>query len=52
MKANGFGAVVAAEDLDGFGGGTKLGDRRFRGIVTHNPHLVDSAMSALDNFAR
>lgn len=51
VKARGFAAVIAADDLDGFGGGVKLSERRFRGLVTHNPRVVASAMQALDQFA-
>lgn len=51
VKAKGFGAVIAAEDLDGFGGGDRLAERRFRGLVTHHPALVASAVSAMDAFA-
>ncbi len=50
-KATGFGAVIVADDLDGFGGGIRLGDRRFRGLVSHHPALVSTAMDALDRFS-
>lgn len=48
VKARGFGAVVAAEDLDGFGNGRSLSQRRFRGLVTHHPAVVTATIQALD----
>jgi hypothetical protein len=50
-RARGFSAVIVAEDLDGFGGAVPLMNRRFRGLVTHQPAVVAEAMKQLDAVA-
>lgn len=48
VSSKAFRALIVAEDLDGFGGGEKLGERRFRGFATHHPALIEHAETLLD----
>lgn len=48
VSSKAFKALIVSEDLDGFGGGTSLGARRFRGFATHRPELVEKARLMLE----
>ncbi|MFO0695194.1 MAG: DICT sensory domain-containing protein [Polyangiales bacterium] len=48
VSARGWKAAIVAEDLDGFGGGTRMAERRFRGFATHHPALVAAALEGLE----